>query len=264
MNDDLASLTNDIISIARKASHVILEVYALNNINLEYKQDKSPVTLADTRASLVIMTELMQLTPDIPIICEESDIPDYDIRKNWSEFWLVDPLDGTKEFIVKNGEFTVNIALIRNNRPILGVVAIPVMNLIYYSYKSGGAFRLESQISYKLTCDKLDLSSGLILVGSRSHMNERTLEFAKLYDIKQYNYIGSTIKFMYLAENKANIYPRLIPCMEWDTAAADIILEEAGGSIWELNQNFEKINKLKYNKKDLTTPDFVAFSCDFV
>jgi 3'(2'), 5'-bisphosphate nucleotidase len=256
-------MINDIIRIAEQASILIMEVYESDQFGTEYKEDSSPLTIADMRASNLICSELRKLTPHIPIICEEegADV-EYNIRKIWTKFWLVDPLDGTKEFVKKNGEFTVNIALIEDNKPILGVVAIPSQKLIYHAEKGKGAYCIncETGRKTKLQCEPLTLCEPIIMIASRSHMNDDTIKFFDLFKVKNTLMIGSALKFTYLCENRAQVYPRLSPCMEWDIAAADIVLSESGGSIWILNKSLETEELMWYNKPSLVNPNFVAFS----
>lgn len=252
----------EVIEIAKAASAVILEVYNSDNFGTEYKEDQSPLTVADQRASDLICERLKALSPDIPIICEETAQVGYEERMHWDKFWLVDPLDGTKEFVKKNGEFTVNIALIQNKKPVLGVMAVPVMGLIYFAEKMGGAWRLEvgSGQRYKLQCKPFALDDPVNVIGSRSHGNEKTTQFFELFNVQECMTVGSALKFAYLCENKAQVYGRMHPCMEWDIAASDIILREAGGSIWILEDDFETEKEMWYNKPSLVNPSFVAFS----
>lgn len=255
------NMIEEVIEIANAASKVILEVYNSDNFETEYKEDSSPLTVADQRASDLICDGLKRLTPNIPIICEETAQVDYEVRENWNQFWLVDPLDGTKEFVKKNGEFTVNIALIREKKPVLGVMAVPVMGLIYYAQKDQGAWRLEVGTGqrYKLECNPFKLDDPINVLGSRSHGNNKTDEFFELFDVVECMTVGSALKFAYMCENKAQIYGRMHPCMEWDIAASDIILREAGGSIWILEDDFETETEMWYNKPSLVNPSFAAF-----
>lgn len=258
-------MLEEVIEIAKKASQIIMEVYISDKFETEYKEDNSPLTVADRLASELICSKLKELAPEIPIICEETAQVEYEERINWNKFWLIDPLDGTKEFLKKNGEFTVNIALIEDQEPVLGVVAVPVMNLIYFAEKDKGAYRLEvgTGMKYLLKCQDFELDKPVNMIGSRSHMNKATEKFFKLFQINNMEMVGSALKFMYLCENKAQVYPRLHPCMEWDIAAADIILREAGGSIWILENDLDTEELMWYNKPSLVNPNFIAFARRF-
>ncbi|MCL4128861.1 UNVERIFIED_CONTAM: hypothetical protein GTU68_007646, partial [Idotea baltica] len=243
--------------IARAAGKAILEIY--NNPSLfavDYKADKSPLTAADKAANEIICSGLMKLTPEIPIISEENKELPFEQRREYSYCWLVDPLDGTKEFIKRNGEFTVNIALILEGAPVLGVLYIPINDLCYFAAKDLGAFRLEEGGDVKLTCPTFDISqSGLRVLCSRSHLNEETQNFVDALTDPVLIPKGSALKFSVVAEGEGDVYPRIGPTMEWDTAAAHILLEEAGGGLFE----FETRKPLTYNKASLLNPNFVAF-----
>ena len=241
---------NDIIQIAAQAGSKILEVYhneSLFRNNIEKKDDNSPLTLADTRAHDYILEALTKLTPHIPVISEEGEAPDYETRKNWKCFWLVDPLDGTKEFIKRNGEFTVNIALIEDGVPVLGVIQVPCSGTIYYADDSG-AYKLENtlipqsiQVNHKI----LDLIS----IASRSHRGESEVDFLDKFNITSSITAGSSLKFCYVAEGKADIYYREGHTMEWDTAAGQVIVEKAGG----------RVVPLQYNKPVLRNDTFCCY-----
>mgnify|MGYP003647193039 FL=1 len=253
---DIKQLTN-LLAIAKKASlkagEAILEIYETEDFSIEHKKDDSPLTKADMAAHLVIMSFLEDT--DIPVLSEEGrDIP-YDERKNWEYLWIVDPLDGTKEFIKRNGEFTVNIALVRNGQPILGVVYAPVIDKLYYGAEGLGAFLEYQEIQMKLlNAHVLGLSkSGLRVVASRSHLNEDTQAFLNRLNAPEIVSMGSSLKFMMLAEGEADIYPRFAPTMEWDTAAAHAILSELGRKVVDSGGN-----SLIYNKESLLNPYFSA------
>jgi len=248
-----------LIDIAKKAGDKILEVYGNEALfdRVDFKTDDSPLTLADQYAHLYIVEHLAKLTPDIPILSEEAaDIP-YETRNTWTRFWLVDPLDGTKEFIKRNGEFTVNIALVENGHSTLGVVYVPVQDLLYYGYKGGGAFvSTKGAEPIRIQSASFEMEDeSLRIVCSRSHMSKPVEEYISKLNSPQTVSMGSSLKFMLLAEGKADIYPRLAPTMEWDTGAAQIIVEEAGGSVI----NNETGSKLIYNKPILRNPHFIAF-----
>ena len=233
-----------------------MRVYATFGAHeIKYKSDDSPLTLADKKSHNIIVAGLKKLTPDIQIISEEHQNLDYDERKDLDLVWCVDPLDGTKEFIKKNGEFTVNIALIKDQTPILGIVGIPAQGRIAWACKGGGAFLEDDKGTYELHAPEYRLSdSGLRIVASRSHLNEATRLFAEQFKDATFVSSGSSLKFLLIAEQKADIYPRLAPTMEWDTAAAHCILEESGGSII----NDEDKLPLRYNKENLLNPHFIA------
>ena len=242
----------DIIDIAKKAGEKILEIYN-QDYELKFKEDKSPLTLADKEAHNIIQKYLSIY--NIPILSEEDKNIPYEERKNWEYFWLIDPLDGTKEFIKKNGEFTVNIALIYKNIPILGVVYVPVLKDVYYAIKNKGAFKVTKNNKIKLPFTQPEIFT---IVASKSHLNDETKQFIEKLTskIKNYKFIskGSSLKLLMIAEGKASIYPRLAPTMEWDTAASDIIVRESGSKIY----NYETKLPLVYNKEKLLNPFFVV------
>lgn len=254
------------IKAAVNAGKEIIEIYK-NDFDVELKNDNSPLTLADKNANNII--NLYLIKTNIPIISEENKQTDYSIRKEWDLCWIVDPLDGTKEFIKKNGEFTVNIALIKNNKPILGIIYVPVTKELFYGNS-------DTKKAYKLTVneyfdsDELYSQSDEIfripnqdqnhlrIVGSRSHMNKETEEFVRSME-KQNNKVnivskGSSLKFCIVAEGKADIYPRFAPTMEWDTAAGHAICNAVGIQIIDKNTNKE----LLYNKENLLNPSFIS------
>ena len=242
------------IEAAEEACKVILEVYNSDDFQAEAKGDNSPLTLADRRAHGVIDV-ILQAT-NLPVLSEEGkDIP-YAERRSWEFFWMVDPLDGTKEFIKRNGEFTVNIALIHNGIPVLGVVAVPVTGDIFYARKGEGAFvrrsgndeSLARRRSWELT------QAGLRVVASRSHLNDETKQFIDQLADPVLVSKGSSLKFMLLAEARADVYPRYAPTMEWDTAAAHAIVNEVGLKVYE----FGSENELRYNKENLLNPYFLV------
>ncbi|MCB0736521.1 MAG: 3'(2'),5'-bisphosphate nucleotidase CysQ [Bacteroidetes bacterium] len=240
----------DVCQIAIEAGKKILEIYRDESIDWEVdkKSDNSPLTIADKLANEIICKGLNLLSSQIPIISEENKQVPYLERKDWKLFWLVDPLDGTKEFLKKNGEFTVNIALVEKNVPIWGVVYVPVTDELFYASQGNGAWIKSKEGVKPLNGNKIkDPKSTVRVVCSRSHMNEETKQFlAQFHDCKLISK-GSSLKFMLVAEGKADIYPRLGPTMEWDTGAAHAIILEAGGSVLDINANSE----LSYNKESL-------------
>jgi len=253
---NLDSLVKDINKIAIDAGKVILEIYdASKDIEYTKKDDNSPLTKADGAANTVICDSLEQLEVVYPILSEENKEIPYAERSTFDRFWVVDPLDGTKEFIKRNGEFTVNIALVEDGKPILGVVYTPVTEELFYAVKGSGAFKIHSGETTKLSVNQFSKSdAGLRLVCSRSHLNEETQTFVDQYETPDLVSKGSSLKFMILAMGDADIYPRLAPTMEWDTCAAQIVLEEAGGQVI----NKETMQPLAYNKENLLNPHFIA------
>jgi len=259
-------LISDVIGISKEAGEEILKVYN-RDIDVQYKEDKSPITEADRKSHEVILKGLRNVNPNIPILSEEGkDIP-YEKRKSWEYFWLVDPLDGTKEFIKRNGEFTVNIALIHRQKPVFGVVYAPALNKLYYGGKDLGGYMIEKGNRVKLERKPLN-SKKLTVVASRSHMNEETKEFIealkRFYRNVETTSIGSSLKICLLAEGKADIYPRIGPTMEWDTAAAHAVLNSIGGRMVVYNnqktlKELEESDELIYNKENLLNPYFIAY-----
>jgi 3'(2'), 5'-bisphosphate nucleotidase len=242
------------IRAAEEASSEILDVYNSGDFQAEAKGDSSPLTLADRKAHHKIV-DILEST-GFPVLSEEGrDIP-YQERKHWTYFWMVDPLDGTKEFIKRNGEFTVNIALVHNNMPVLGVVVIPVTGEVYYSALGCGAFVKRNDKVIELEKRKpVDLNKeGLRVVASRSHMNNETTAFISGLKNPSLVSAGSSLKFLLLVEGKADVYPRYAPTMEWDTAAAHAIINEVGLSVLIPDSKLE----LAYNKADLLNSYFVV------
>lgn len=250
----LKELLNLAVRASEAASIEILSVYNSTDFQTELKGDNSPLTLADKKAHQVI--EEILKTSALPILSEEGkDVP-YPVRKNWKHFWMVDPLDGTKEFIKRNGEFTVNIALIEKQTPILGVVTIPVTGEEYYAAKGIGAFlKVKDKITQLPKRNPIDLKEeGLRVVASRSHMNDDTQQFIDQLKNPQLVSSGSSLKFMLLASGKADVYPRFAPTMEWDTAAAHAIVNQVGIGVFQKDSTRE----LVYNKPDLLNPYFLC------
>ncbi len=251
------SLVPELKDIALEAGKEILEVYdSPESFLVEHKQDESPLTIADKKSNSIICRRLEGLPLNYPIISEENKSISFEERKHFDRFWLVDPLDGTKEFIKRNGEFTVNIALVEKNRPILGVVYAPVLDELFWAVKGQGAFNEKNGVETKLTAAAFQFGdAGLKVVCSRSHLNEETQNFVNQLDQPELVPKGSSLKFLILAQGLAHAYPRLGPTMEWDTGAAQIILEEAGGKVL----NNETQQALTYNKESLLNPYFLAF-----
>jgi 3'(2'), 5'-bisphosphate nucleotidase len=246
----------DIVTIAKEAGSAIMQIYK-QDFEVEYKQDNSVLTLADKKANDIIENGLNQLSVNIPILSEEgNDIP-YEDRKHWEYFWLVDPLDGTKEFVKKNGEFTVNIALIHKDTPVLGIVYAPALDVCYWSKQDEGAFK-DGQ---KLPLKEKEQSNTYKIVVSRSHMSNETQAFIDAIDTnkeKELVSIGSSLKICLVAEGEADIYPRLGSTMEWDTGAAHAIVNEAGKNL--LKYKDSKYSRHKYNKEKLLNQWFIVRS----
>jgi len=252
----LQKFEKPVVALAKAAGAAIMEIYQdPTAFDVELKGDKSPLTAADKAANKIICDGLIELDAEIRIISEENKLESYAERSQSSLCWLVDPLDGTKEFIKRNGEFTVNIALIEDGRSVFGVVFVPNTGDLYVAAKGEGAFEINQSGRRKLSCRDFDQdASGLAIICSRSHLNDATQEFVTRFADHQLVPRGSSLKFTVLARGEADIYPRLGPTMEWDTAAAHILVEEAGGSL----VHFETREPLTYNKEDLLNPNFIA------
>ncbi len=246
---------DDIKKIALKAGDEIMKIYK-SEFKVEYKDDNSPLTQADIKANDIICSSLKKLYPHIPMLSEENKEVKYEQRKDWEYYWCIDPIDGTKEFVNKNGEFTVNIALIYKNKPVLGVVYSPVLNDMYYSKQNCGAFKN----SIKLPIKRDD---GIyIIVASKSHLSDETKQFIdniKTPKEKKIIPMGSSLKICLVAEGKADIYPRFAPTMEWDTAAAHAIILESNANIIDMKNN----ENLLYNKENLLNNSFVVSRIKF-
>lgn len=247
-----------IIDTIELAAQFILQIYHSEDFMIENKYDNSPLTKADKIANQYICEQLKSLFPEIPIISEENKNDNFQKRKNYTWAWLIDPLDGTKEFIKKNGEFTVNIGLVYNGNVMAGFVNIPVEGKTYFACNQMGAWIKEGSSIIKLNENRENYSNmgrNIRVVGSRSHLNDETKKFIeKLGKVEIVN-VGSSIKIIWIAENKADIYPRIAPTMEWDTCAAHAILKEIGGNL-KIYPELE--NELIYNKENLLNPYFVA------
>jgi len=238
--------------IAFGAGRSILDIYE-QGFTVEGKSDNTPLTEADRLSSEFIVRELGNLTPDVPVVSEESKTPDAETRAGWTRFWLVDPLDGTKEFISRNGEFTVNIALIEGHRPVLGVVYVPMVGVCYSACRGGGAFKQKSECRPDPIKARTYSGGKPIVVTSRSHAGPETEAYLSSLGEHDTVTMGSSLKFCLVASGTADVYPRLGPTMEWDTAAAQCIVEEAGGRVIT-----GRGQPLAYNKTDLRNPWFIA------
>ena len=240
-------------ALARRAGAAILEIYA-GTFGVENKADNSPLTAADMASHRVIVEGLQALTPDIPVLSEESAGIPWDERRSWNRYWLVDPLDGTREFIKRNGEFTVNIALIEDHSPVLGVVLAPVTGELYFGVRDEGAFLEKAPGAMPQPIETRAPSGVPVVAGSRSHAQERT--GAMLANLGEHTMVsmGSSLKFCLVARGEADLYLRLGPTSEWDTAAAQCVLVEAGGTVLDIQGD-----PLRYNTKEsLLNPEFVA------
>lgn len=240
---------NEIKNIALKAGEAIMQVYE-RDFEIYEKEDKSPLSEADLLSNTIICDSLAKF--NLPILSEENSIISFEERKNWEYFFLVDPLDGTKEFIKRNGEFTVNIALIHKQSPVLGVVYAPALNLMYSAKKGEGAFKNDELLPLALNKDTYKI------VASKSHMSDETKDFIDKLEVdkkKELISMGSSLKLCLVASAEADIYPRLAPTMEWDTAAADAIVREAK----KMSYDFYSKKPLLYNKENLKNPYFVVY-----
>ncbi len=259
-------LLNIAINAAIEAGNEILKVYNTDDFDVEFKKDDSPLTKADKQSHNKIMEFLSQT--NLPVLSEEGNIPNYEIRKNWTKFWCIDPLDGTKEFIKRNGDFTVNIALIENGKAVMGVIFVPVKSELYFGDLINGARKIENVKKDYTVNDILEKSQKLpinykrnsyVVVASRSHMNKETEEFITKLKKEHKNIEiisrGSSLKLCMVAEGKADIYPRFAPTMEWDTAAGSAIVNAAGFKVVKAK---EPESELVYNKENLLNPWFIV------
>jgi len=255
VSEPTASLAMAVTDIAIDAGRAILEIYQ-QDFEVTHKDDQSPLTQADLASHRVIRDALAQLTPTIPLLSEESADIDFSIRAAWSEYWLVDPLDGTKEFVNRNGEFTVNIALVRDGQPVLGVVHVPVTGVTYLGVVGWGATRQITGGRPEPIRVQVPCADPVRVVGSRSHANPRLGHFLEPLGKYELVSMGSSLKFCLLAEGKADLYPRLGPTSEWDTAAAHAVVVAAGGQIVTLDNR-----PLQYNQKaSFLNPEFIVFA----
>ena len=248
-------LLDAICEIARTAGEAILEVYGRADFAVVRKSDDSPLTEADQVAHAIINGALEKLTPRLPVLSEESAPADPATRRQWHRYWLVDPLDGTKEFVKRNGEFTVNIALIDGHRPVLGAVHAPVLDRLYSGAAALGAWRCDAGGMPQPIAVRRTAAAPLRVVGSRSHPTPELAAYLAGLPAYEITDMGSSLKICLVAEGAADVYPRLGPTSEWDTAAAQAILESAGGRMIDLAGQ-----PLRYNSKDgLLNPHFLAF-----
>lgn len=247
-------LLDDVIKLSIEAGHEIMKVYD-TDFNVDQKSDSSPITAADMAAHHVIVDGLKLLTPNTPVLSEESANIPFEERTQWNQYWLVDPLDGTREFVKRNGEFTVNIALIENHESILGVIYAPVTGALYYAARGAGAYKktAEDGVPERIQSRKKPVQH-TIVAGSRSHRGDSLVNFLRQIGDFEIIPMGSSLKSCLVAEGRADIYPRLGPTSEWDTAAAQCIVEEAGGRLVQTN-----MQELRYNTKEsLLNPHFLV------
>mgnify|MGYP001560658682 FL=1 len=267
MANNQTSINNQHLKLANEAAlaggRAIMKVYNSADFGVEMKADNSPLTLADKAAHNAIVDILANT--NLPILSEEGNEISYEDRSKWDLFWMIDPLDGTKEFIKRNGEFTVNIALIQNNKPIYGVVYTPVLDKLFYGgTQTGEAWLINGEAKSQLQHSKqeslVDLiaQEGIPIVASRSHRNKDTEDFIDGCNNPIIVSMGSSLKFLVLAEGNAHIYPRFAPTMEWDTAAADAVLRGLGYNVFIVEGGKPTQKPLDYNKEDLLNPYFIA------
>ena len=246
-----------IVDIAVAAGDAIMTVYATDDFEVDVKTDDSPVTAADLASHNVIVAALDKLTPNIPVMSEESTTLAWEERKLWQSYWLIDPLDGTKEFIKRNGEFTVNIAFIHQGRAVAGVVYAPVLDKCYFGSLTGGAWLKHTGVEQALVKKSFENKTVPRVVGSRSHISPGLQSYLEALGEHEMKSVGSSLKFCLLAEGEADIYPRLGLTSEWDTAAAQAVLESAGGKVLQYGSEAA----LDYNQKsDILNPYFIAYA----
>jgi 3'(2'), 5'-bisphosphate nucleotidase len=251
---DAARLVGPVVDLVRRAGNAILEVYASASIETTPKADESPLTAADLASHRLITAALDALTPGWPVLSEEAEATPFELRRHWPAYWLVDPLDGTREFLARNGEFTVNVALIAGHEPVLGVVGVPVRDVIYTGVAGVGATRIQGNAAPQAIVTRRPSAEPIRVVGSRSHRGDSLDGFLGRIGPHELVPVGSALKFCLVAEGGADVYPRLGPTSEWDTAAAQAVLTAAGGAVMTLDGA-----PLRYNTKaDILNPAFLA------
>jgi 3'(2'), 5'-bisphosphate nucleotidase len=251
---DLTELADALMPIVERASAVIMQIYD-GAFAVQRKHDNSPLTLADLESQRVIIEGLESITPETPILSEESAAAPWTERQTWRELWVVDPLDGTREFVKRNGEFTINIALVVEHEPVLGVVAAPALGNLFWGAVGVGAFT-SSRGSQARRIHTVPPQRPIRVIGSRSHASTQTTAYLARLGPHTLAALGSSLKFCLLAEGNAELYPRFGPTSEWDTAAGQAVLEAAGGHVTRMDGH-----RLRYNCRDsLINGDFVAFS----
>ena len=259
---------NKFVQLIKECNKIVLDIYN-TDFKVDYKSDDSPLTIADKKCNDYICNFLNINFPNILIISEENKEIEYNKREKYEYCWLIDPIDGTKEFIKKNGQFTINIGLCKNSVPIFGIVSIPVTDEIYYGINGIGSFKIHKDIKKELSIEKKNYSKeGVKIIASSSHLNNDTKNFINQFNNPEILNTGSSIKLLYIAEEKADIYPRLAPTSEWDTCAAHAVVKYAGGNVLKYNSdiNFNEFikNKLNekeellYNKENILNPYFIV------
>lgn len=249
---NFTELCEKLLPLARCAGQAIMDIYRQDTLEIQQKADQSPVTEADRAAHSILAQGLSALITDCPVVSEEDDTS-MAYRHNQGFFWLIDPLDGTKEFIARNNEFTVNIALIENGRTVMGVVYAPALDCMYWGGAAFGAFRNQSGHIETIQVDTAQINERHRVVASKSHLNAETRAFIERLGHVSIVQAGSSLKFCRIAEGSADIYPRMGPTCEWDTAAAHAVLEGAGGIVTDIDGR-----PLYYGKKDVLNPSFVG------
>lgn len=254
MNTALAALAEPVLALAMRAAGEILRIYA-SDFAIHLKSDRTPVTAADLAAHAVLCEGLARLTPDIPVLSEESAPDEHPQRLGWPRLWLVDPLDGTREFVARSGEFSINIALVEDHLPVFGLILMPVSGAAYWAWRGGGAWKLvPGSTPVPIRCRALG-SGPVRVAGSRRHTGHLLQTYLGYLGEHVYRGIGSALKACLIAEGEADVYPRFGPTSEWDTAASQILLEEAGGGLCDGARR-----PLRYNARHtLINPDFLAF-----
>jgi 3'(2'), 5'-bisphosphate nucleotidase len=252
--NDLLDLAQALMPTVAAASAAVMKIYD-GAFSVEHKDDDSPLTLADLESQRIIAQGLQQLTPGIPILSEESAQAPWAERRHWSKLWVVDPLDGTREFVKRNGEFTINIALVEDHEALLGIVAAPAQGLVYWGAAGSGAYR-QRRDSPPARIHTSPAQNPLRVVGSRSHASAETAGYLARLGPHVMSGIGSSLKFCLIAEGNADLYPRFGPTSEWDTAAGQALLEAAGGHVTRLDGH-----RLRYNcRESVLNGDFLAFN----
>ena len=250
-------LLREVVRLAQQAGRRIMEIYGAADIAVDYKDDGSPLTEADREAHRIITAGLAALTPEVPVLSEESAPAETAARRGAKRLWLVDPLDGTKQFVRRNGEFTVNIALIENGAPVIGVVYTPVSALSHYATRTHGAFMMEGDAAPRLIRARTPHPGKIVALVSRLHSDGRQQDFLanlqSAFREVQVRQLGSSLKFCLIAQGEADVYYRTRPTLEWDTAAAQCVVEAAGGSVTTAAGE-----ALRYNKESLANPHFIA------
>jgi len=255
------AILDRVVAVSRQAGDAILEVYARSDLGVQMKADNSPLTQADLAAHNVLMAGLSNLLEGVPVLSEEAEAPSFTERSQWQRYWIIDPLDGTKEFVKRSGEFTVNVALIENHVPVMGVVHVPVSGVTYTGLKGAGAFKIQGDepaqaISTRSMAGRGSVEEPVTVVASRSHgagaVDELLTRLSSALGETDTCNMGSSLKLCLVAEGSADIYPRLAPTMEWDTAASQAVVEAAGGQVLRAD-----LELLRYNEEeDLLNPHF--------